>query len=66
MKMKTANCGTWRVHGINLISSDSIYKKLENAIQSGNLEISYLQKVTGHLSPISVDKKRREIKFLNF
>lgn len=62
MKMKTAN-SKWEIIGINIISSDSIFHKIQEAIETGNLEESYLQKVTGHLAPIHVDSKNRVIQF---
>lgn len=55
--------GNWTIHGINLISSDSIYQKIVEAINEDTLEQTYLQKITGHLAPIIVDKKRKVIKF---
>lgn len=62
MKLKTSK---WTVSGINLISSDAIYQKLEEAIRTGNLEESYLQKITGHRLPILVNKKDHHIQFCN-
>lgn len=56
----------WRVFGINLIPSDSIFIKLRDAINEGKLEQSYLQKITGHLGPILVDEKKRTLNFLSF
>lgn len=55
--------GTWEVTGINLISTDSLYVKIKECIEKGQLDEAYLQKVTGHRSPITVDHKRKRISF---
>lgn len=60
MKLKSTK---WTVSGINLISSDSIYQKLEEAIRTDNLEESHLQTITGHKLPIHVNKKTHHIHF---
>lgn len=62
MKIKAAN-NKWELAGINIIPTDSIYEKIQKAIVEGNLEESYLQKVTGHMAPIHVDHKNRVIHF---
>lgn len=62
MKIKTAN-SKWELVGINVISTDSIFQKIQKAIAEDNLEESYLQKVTGHMAPIHVDRKNRVIHF---
>lgn len=62
MKILAANM-KWKIEGINLIPSDSISQKLKKAIESNNLEESYLQKLTGHLAPINVNRKERVIQF---
>lgn len=64
-KMDTTK-GTWKIYGINLIPSDSIYAKLVKCIVNGQLEESHIQKITGHLSPITVDCKNKTIVFSNF
>lgn len=61
-KMATTK-GTWEVTGINLISTDSLYVKIKECIEKGQLDEAYLQKVTGHRSPITVDHKRKRISF---
>lgn len=62
IKFKTTK-GTWEVTGINLISTDSLYVKIKECIEKGQLDEAYLQKVTGHRSPITVDHKRKRISF---
>ena len=58
--------GNWKIRGINLISSDSIYQKVKSAIESGNLSQSFIQKETGHLAPIEVNMAEQSITFSNF
>lgn len=58
--------GTWKMYGINVISSDSIYQKVKAAIESGNLSEEHLQKETGHKLPININMQKREIAFSNF
>lgn len=60
--MNTEN-GTWKVMGLNLTPTDSIYQMIVSAINSNNLEQNYLQDVTGHRAPILVDKKAQTIQF---
>lgn len=62
-KMNTTK-GTWEVTGFNLVPSDSLYTKIKECIEKGQLDEAYLQKVTGHRSPITVDHKRKRISFL--
>lgn len=62
MKIKTAE-SKWEIVGINIIPSDSIFHAIQEAIETGNLEESYLQKVTGHLAPIHVNFKKKVIQF---
>lgn len=61
-KMNTTK-GTWEVTGFNLVPSDSLYTKIKECIEKGQLDEAYLQKVTGHRSPITVDHKRKRISF---
>lgn len=61
-KMNTTK-GTWEVTGFNLVQSDSLYTKIKECIEKGQLDEAYLQKVTGHRSPITVDHKRKRISF---
>jgi len=56
----------WLVTGLNLISSDTIYKKIEEAIVAGNLSQAHLQKVTGSCTPILINEEKRTISFRNF
>lgn len=58
--------GTWKINGITLTPSDSIYQKLNVAIEEGTLSEAHLQKITGHLLPIKVDFSERSITFYNF
>ncbi len=62
-KMNTTK-GTWEITGFNLVPSDSLYTKIKECIEKGQLDEAYLQKVTGHRSPITVDHKRKRISFL--
>ena len=63
IKMNTTK-GTWEITGFNLVTSDSLYTKIKECIEKGQLDEAYLQKVTGHRSPITVDHKRKRISFL--
>lgn len=66
MIMKTTK-GTWKIFGMNLISSDEIYKKIKKAIETGEgLTEKALQKATGHLLPISIEPLERTITFAKF
>lgn len=65
MEMKTSK-KNWNISGINMISTDSIYQKIKESIESGNLSQKYLQNVTGHFSPIIIDWQLREIEFYSF
>lgn len=58
--------GNWKLHGINLIPSDEIYKKIKKAIEEGNLSEEHLQKITGHRLPINVNFTERSIHFINY
>lgn len=58
--------GTWNIFGINLIPSDSIFIKIREAIESNNLTQEHLQKETGHLAPIIIDKVAKTISFQSF
>lgn len=62
MNIKTSN-KNWKLFGINLIPSDSIYQKVAHAIETDNLSEGYLQKVTGSNAPIIVDRRNRTIQF---
>lgn len=62
MEIKTSK-QNWTLFGINLIPSDSIYKKVVKAIEEDNLSEDYLQKVTGSNNPIIVDKSKKTIQF---
>lgn len=63
MVMTTANRGTWKIFGLNIIPTDSIFSTIKEAIDSGNLSQSYLQKYTGHLAPITFDLENHYITF---
>jgi len=65
-KVKTAEKGNWKVHGINAISSDSIYEKVKTAIEEDNLTEQHLQEVTGHKYTITIDRLTRTITFRSF
>lgn len=65
-KLETGTEKKWTVEGMNMSPSDEIYKKLCKAVKENMLEQSYLQKITGHLAPIIVDEKAREISFKPF
>lgn len=65
MMVKTKK-GNWAIHGLNLVSSDEILKKIIRAIEKDTLDQAYLQKITGNLAPIIVDKKHRSIKVYSF
>lgn len=65
-EVKTRTKGTWKVHGVCLIPSDSIYSTLVESIESGKLSQPYLQQVTGHKAPIVVNVLDREITFHRF
>ena len=65
MIIKTTK-GTWNLHGINLLTSDSIYQKVKDAIETDNLSEDYLQKVTGNLAPITVNIPERTVSFSRF
>lgn len=58
--------GTWNLFGVNLISSDAIFSKVKKAIESNNLTQEHLQKETGHLAPIIIDRSARTICFQRF
>lgn len=55
--------GSWRIFGIALTPSDSIYTSIREAIEENKLSQEYLQKVTGHLAPIIIDMDERSICF---
>lgn len=63
MDMTVAKGETWKIFGLNIIPSDSIFSKIKEAIDSGNLSQSYLQKHTGHLAPIVIDQENQSIDF---
>lgn len=65
MMVKTKK-GNWAIHGLNLVSSDSICQKIVEAINEDTLEQTDLQKITGNLAPIIVDKKRKSINIHSF
>ena len=65
MIIKTTK-GTWNLHGINLLTSDAIYQIVKDAIETDNLGQDYLQKVTGHLAPITVNIPEKTILFSSF
>ncbi len=58
--------GTWKIYGVYFTPSDSFYDTVKKAIESGNLRQNYLQQVTGHHSPIQIDRASKEIHFLQF
>lgn len=58
--------GNWKISGINLIPSDSIFINIRKAIEEGNLSQEYLQGVTGHLAPIYIDTVAKTIRFASF
>ena len=58
--------GSWKVSGINMVPSDSIYQAIVSAINAGKTEQNYLQDVTGHRAPILVDKKAQTIQFMSW
>lgn len=62
----TTRNGNWKVVGMNLAPSDSIYATLKSHIESGNLEQAALQKATGNNLPIIVDYSSKTITFRNF
>lgn len=64
-KMATSK-GNWKISGINIIPSDSIYINIQKAIEEGNLTQEYIQSVTGHLAPIYINKDSRTITFASF
>lgn len=66
MRQINTTKGTWKISGINLIPSDSIYVELKKCIENGELEESHLQKITGHLLPIIVNHKKQTIEFSTF
>ena len=66
MRKITTTKGTWEVTGFNLVPSDSLYTKIKECIEKGQLDEAHLQKVTGHRLPITVDHKRKRITFSNF
>lgn len=61
----TSKTGTrWAVHGVNMISSDSIYQIVQGAINDEKLLTQdYLQKHTGHRAPIIIDPENHTIDF---
>lgn len=61
--MITLRGTSWRVCGMTLIPSDSIYKDLVTAINENTLDQEYLQKVTGYRNPIIIDRKNHYIQF---
>ena len=66
MRKMNTTTGTWEIIGVNLLPSDSLYLKLKECVEKDHLDISYLQKATGHMAPIKVDKKNRQIIFSCF
>jgi len=65
MNVQTSK-GTWKLSGICLIPSDSIYQEVKKAIEEDNLTQGYIQGVTGHLAPIIIDKNEKTISFQSF
>lgn len=56
----------WKVSGINIIPSDSIYQAIEDILNSGKITQTALQGATGHRAPVIVDKEKRTISFERF
>ena len=66
MTMQTSN-GNWNIMGIRMISSDSIYKKIKSAIETGvGFDQTSLQNSTGHRAPIKIDKVNKTVQFFSF
>lgn len=61
----TTTKGTWKIHGINFTSSDSIFGMLKKAIENGNLRQRYLQLLTGFSGTIYIDRASKEIHFFS-
>ena len=56
----------WKVQGINLVPTDSIYKNIEDVVNSGDISEERLQKATGYKVPIQIDRKNNIIHFASF
>lgn len=66
-EIATATNGTWKVHGIFLAPTDSIFDTIKKAIESDkDLRQDYLQEKTGHHGPILISRIQKEIRFLSF
>lgn len=63
--MRTINVANriWKIHGISLLPSDSIYLKLKDCIESGTLSEDEIRKFSGHMAPIEINKESAEITF---
>ena len=57
------NNGNWKIYGIYFIQTDATYGILKEAIETGSLQQSHLQQVTGWRNPIIVDESKKEIYF---
>lgn len=64
-EVKTSK-GTWKIHGVDIIPSDSIYIDVKKCIEEGTLSPTHLQTITGHRSPIEVNFSERSITFSRF
>lgn len=64
--MTAMNGKQWKVYGINVIPSDSIYQAIEDILNSGKITQTALQGATGHRAPIIVDEVKRTISFERF
>lgn len=66
ISMTAMNGKQWKVYGINVISSDSIYQRILEIINSGDVTEKNLQGSVGHRAPIIIDKEKRRISFERF
>ena len=66
ISMTAMNGKQWKVYGINVIPSDSIYQRILEVINSGNVTERALQGGTEHRAPIIVDEVKRTISFERF
>ena len=61
-EIKTSK-GTWKLHGVNVIPEDTIYREVQKAIEEDNLTEAHLQAVTGQRAPIDIDFKNQTVTF---
>ena len=58
--------GTWKVYGVNIVPTDSLYTLLVDAINKKLLSPHYLQHISGCNAPIRVNAKAKTIDFASF